>query len=84
MSAAVAVLGVFRGGREDGIKLAITVALSMFMIVIAGSLIGMSLPFILKKFKKDPAMASSPLVASVADIVGVLIYFSVASAVFKV
>jgi len=84
MAGAVAILGVFRGGRSDGLNLAIVVAISMFLIVIAGSLIGMSLPFVLKKFKKDPAMASSPLVASVADIVGVLIYFSVASAVFRV
>jgi len=84
MAAAVAVLGIFRGGLHDGPKLAAVVAISMFLIVIAGSLIGMSLPFILKQFKKDPAMASSPLVASIADIVGVLIYFSVASAIFKV
>jgi magnesium transporter len=84
MASAAAVLGVFRGGKSDGLKLAIVVAVSMFLIVIAGSLIGMSLPFVLKKFKKDPAMASSPLVASIADIVGVLIYFSVASAVFRI
>jgi len=84
MAAAAAVLGIFRGGLRDGPKLAAVVAISMFLIVIAGSLIGMSLPFILKQFKKDPAMASSPLVASIADIVGVLIYFSVASAIFKV
>jgi len=84
MAGAAAVLGVFRGGMSDGPKLAAVVAISMFLIVIAGSLIGMSLPFVLKMFKKDPAMASSPLVASIADIVGVLIYFSVASAVFGV
>jgi magnesium transporter len=84
MAAAAAVLGVVRGGRADGLKLAAVVAVSMFLIVLAGSLIGMSLPFVLKKFKKDPALASSPLVASIADIVGVTIYFSVASAVFGV
>jgi len=84
MAGAAAVLGVFRGGMRDGPKLAAVVAISMFLIVIAGSLIGMSLPFVLKKFKKDPALASSPLVASIADIAGVLIYFSVASAVFGI
>jgi magnesium transporter len=80
MAAAAAVLGVFR----DGLLLALVVALSMFMIVITGSLIGMSLPFILRKLKRDPALASAPLVASIADIVGVLIYFSIAAAVFKI
>ncbi|MDR0331574.1 MAG: magnesium transporter [Chitinispirillales bacterium] len=79
MAAAVALLGIAR----DGIKLAAVVSLSMFMIVITGSLIGMSLPFVLSMFKKDPAMASSPLVASIADIVGVVIYFSIATAMFR-
>jgi len=78
MGAAAAVLGVFR----DGFLLAVVVALSMFAIVITGSLIGMCLPFILQKLKKDPAMASAPLVASVVDIVGILIYFSIASMMF--
>jgi magnesium transporter len=77
MAAAAAALGIFR----DGFQLAIVVALSMFVIVITGSLMGMCLPFILRKFKKDPATASAPLVASVADIVGILIYFSIATAI---
>jgi len=80
MAAAAAVLGIFRG-REIALKLALIVALSMFMIVIAGSLIGMCLPFVLQKLKRDPAMASAPLVACISDTVGVLIYFSVAAAV---
>jgi magnesium transporter len=77
MAAAAAVLGIFR----DGMTLAFVVGLSMFVIVITGSLIGMSLPFILRRLKKDPAMASAPLVASVVDIVGILIYFSIASVI---
>ena len=39
----------------------------------------MSLPFLFSKFKIDPAVASGPLVTSIADIAGVLIYFSIAS-----
>jgi magnesium transporter len=53
----------------------------MFLIIITSSLIGISLPFLLRKLKHDPALASAPLVASIADIVGVLIYFSVATVV---
>jgi len=78
MAAAAAVLGIFR----DGMTLALVVGLSMFVIVITGSLIGMCLPFILRRLKKDPAMASAPLVASVVDIVGILLYFSIASMIF--
>jgi magnesium transporter len=75
MGATVFVIGFFRGGTQIGF----VVALSMILIVIAGSLVGMLLPFVLQKFGKDPATASAPLVTSIADICGVLIYFSLAS-----
>ena len=75
MAFAVATVGVFRGGPE----IALVVALTMVVIVIVGSLIGMSLPFIFQKLKLDPATASAPLITSIADIVGVLIYFSIAA-----
>lgn len=55
------------------------VSITMVLTVIAGSLIGMSLPFILTKLKADPATASAPLITSLCDILGVIIYFSVAS-----
>ena len=76
MAAAIAVIGVFRGGPD----IAIVIALSMVVIVIAGSMIGMLLPFILSRFNMDPATASTPLVTSIADATGVLIYFSIAKA----
>jgi magnesium transporter len=75
MALAVSVLGFWRGGGE----LAATVSLAMVLIVIVGSLIGMSLPFALARFRLDPATASGPLVTSIADVVGVLIYFSIAT-----
>jgi len=51
----------------------------MQIVVIIGSLIGMSLPFLLSKLKMDPASASAPLITSIADIIGVLVYFSIAT-----
>ncbi|MBE1557113.1 magnesium transporter [Sporosarcina limicola] len=75
MALAVASVGLFRGGPE----IALVVALTMVIVVIVGSLIGMSLPFIFNKLKLDPATASGPLITSIADIVGVLIYFSIAA-----
>lgn len=74
MAAAIAVIGVYRGGTD----IALVIAASMVLIVITGSLIGMLLPFILNHFNMDPATASTPLVTSIADAVGVLIYFSIA------
>ncbi|KQC08383.1 MAG: magnesium transporter [Methanolinea sp. SDB] len=75
MGLAVAALGLYRGGPE----IAFIVALSMVSIVIMGALIGLSLPFILTRLKLDPATASGPLITSMADITGVLIYFSIAA-----
>jgi len=39
------------------------------------------LPFLLSKLKMDPAAASAPLITSIADIIGVLVYFSIATVV---
>lgn len=55
------------------------VSLTMVLTVMAGSLIGLLLPFIFTLLKRDPATASAPLITSVADISGVLIYFTIAS-----
>lgn len=57
----------------------LVVALTMTVSVVFGSLFGMSLPFVLTKLKLDPATASAPLITSVADIGGVLIYMSLAT-----
>lgn len=77
MGLAVSVLGVWRGGPE----IALVVALTMQIVVIVGSVIGMSLPFLLSRFKLDPASASAPLITSIADACGVLIYFGIATAI---
>ncbi|MBA3981614.1 MAG: magnesium transporter [Alcanivorax sp.] len=77
MSAAVLMVGFFRAG----IDIAIVVALTMIIVVLVGSLIGMALPFILNKLNFDPATASTPLITTIADVSGVLIYFGIATAV---
>ena len=75
MAVAVSVIGVIRGGPE----IALVVALTMVIVVIIGSVIRMSLPFLLSKLRLDPASASAPLITSICDGVGVLIYFFIAS-----
>jgi len=79
MAAAVSLLAWWRSGPD----VAMVVGLSMVVIVFVGSMIGASLPFVLKKFKLDPASASAPLVTSIADILGVLIYLGIASALLS-
>lgn len=81
MGLAVSVVGVWRGGPELGMQLAMVVGLAMLAVVIMGAMIGMLLPFILQRLNMDPATASTPLITSVADVLGILIYFSIASAI---
>ncbi len=80
MGIAVSMIGIFRGGPD----VAVVVAVTMVGVVMMGSLIGMSLPFILTRLKLDPATASAPLVTSLADIAGVLLYFTIATWYFGI
>ncbi len=58
--------------------LAFTIFFSLMGIVLWGSLMGSMLPIILKKLKLDPAASSAPFVATLVDVTGIVIYFSVA------
>ena len=60
-------------------EIMMVVSLSMVLSVMIGSILGMLLPFIFTRLKLDPATASAPLITSISDIAGVLIYFSLAS-----
>jgi magnesium transporter len=58
--------------------LAMTVGFALIGIVAFGSLAGSMLPFLLKRIGFDPATASAPFVATLVDVTGLIIYFSVA------
>lgn len=74
MAAAVSLVAVVRAP-----EIILVVCSTMVITVMIGSLIGLLLPFIFTKMKLDPATASAPLITSISDISGVLIYFSIAS-----
>ena len=59
----------------------LTVALSLVGIVLWGAVAGSMLPFALRRLGFDPASASAPFVATLVDVTGLVIYFSVASVV---
>lgn len=75
MAVVVFPVGLLRGGPE----IAYVVGATMFLVVIVGSLVGMSLPFLLSRLRLDPATASGPLVTTISDGVGVIVYFSIAT-----
>ena len=65
------------------ILLAITIFFSLIGIVIWGTLSGSMIPMVLKKCKIDPATSSAPLVATLVDVTGLVIYFSIAAVILK-
>ncbi|SFT71652.1 magnesium transporter [Halomonas saccharevitans] len=79
MALAVAPIGMIRAGEA----VALVVAVSMIAIVLFGSLLGMCLPFVLDRLGWDPATASAPLVTTLIDASGVVIYFGLASAMLS-
>lgn len=64
--------------QDHYIMLATAIAASLVGVVIWGSLMGSMLPFILKRLGLDPAASSTPFVATLVDVTGILIYFSCA------
>lgn len=58
--------------------LGLTIGISLLGIVLWGSIMGSMLPLLLKRLKLDPAASSAPFVATLVDVTGIIIYFSVA------
>jgi magnesium transporter len=68
---------------EHYLLVAATVAFSLVGVVLWGTLAGSTLPFILRRFGLDPASASAPFVATLVDVTGLVIYFTVASVILR-
>lgn len=63
---------------EHWLLIAFTVGFSLIGVVLWGSLAGSMLPLLLKKLGADPATSSAPFVATLVDVTGLIIYFSIA------
>lgn len=61
----------------------LTVWGSLVGVVTFGSLVGSMLPFLLRRMGFDPATASAPFVATLVDVTGLIIYFTVASLILR-
>ena len=76
-------VGLFGAYGEHYFLVASTVALSLIGVVTFGTLAGSLLPFILRRLGFDPASACAPFVATLVDVTGLVIYFTVASVIFR-
>jgi magnesium transporter len=75
--------GLFHTYGPQYLKVASTVAFSLVGVVLWGTMAGSMLPFILRRFGFDPASASAPFVATLVDVSGLVIYFSVAAIILR-
>jgi magnesium transporter len=75
-------LGLFNY-TEHWPKVGLTIFLSLIGIVMWGTLSGSMIPFILKRFRLDPATSSAPFVATLVDVTGLVIYFSIAAIILR-
>lgn len=73
--------GLFHSYGEHYVLVAATVALSLVGVVCWGTLSGAMLPFVLSGVGFDPASASAPFVATLVDVSGLMIYFTVAGVI---
>ena len=82
------ILGIVNGIRValqyQNILIAIVVAITLILIVLAAKLIGGILPIIAKKMKLDPALMASPIITTIVDIFSVTVFFTLASLILKI
>jgi magnesium transporter len=75
-------VGWYNYGPHYGL-VAMTVATALLGVVAFGSLAGSMLPFVLRRLGFDPASASAPFVATLVDVTGLVIYFSVGLVILR-
>jgi magnesium transporter len=74
---------LFHSYGEHWLLLALTVGIALIGIVLWGTLSGSMLPFLLRRIGLDPATSSAPFVATLVDVSGLVIYFTVAAIILR-
>ncbi|MBC7772697.1 MAG: magnesium transporter [Pyrinomonadaceae bacterium] len=69
--------------QDHFMLLSVTIGVSVLGVVLWGTVVGSMLPFLLKRLKLDPATSSAPFVATMVDVIGVLLYFFTAVVVLR-
>jgi magnesium transporter len=74
---------LFKSYGPHYLLVASTIGSSVIGVVTWGTLAGSMLPFMLRRVGLDPASASAPFVATLVDVTGIVIYFSIASTILR-
>lgn len=67
---------------HEALQLAVVVSTSIVAVVTVGSLVGSLLPLLIQRLGLDPAVSSTPFIASLSDVIGLLVYLGIARAMF--
>ncbi len=70
-------------GDDASLQLAITVTLSITAVTTLGTTLGSLLPLLIRRLGFDPAVSSTPFIASLVDVFGLVVYFAIAQTVFS-
>jgi magnesium transporter len=74
---------LFHSYGDHSMVIAMTIGLSVLGVVTWGTLAGSMLPFVLRRVGLDPASASAPFVATLVDVTGIVLYFSIATVILR-
>nr|WP_306301180.1 magnesium transporter [Thalassobacillus sp. C254] len=83
LACAIVLMGLIPILYDGNILLAFIVGTSIFLSLTISTVIGATVPLIINKLKLDPAIASGPFITTVNDILGLLIYFSIATSLLQ-
>jgi len=84
LGAGLGVLAIGAGLIFAGLSVAVVVGVSLLLICVLAALVGGLSPLVAKRLGIDPALVSAPLVTTVVDVLGLIIYFAVASVLLGV
>lgn len=83
MLGGVGVLRVMMTNTTRSLDMAATIGIAVMSVVTVGALVGSGVPLLLRRLGIDPAVSSTPFIASVLDIAGLLIYFEIATMLLR-
>lgn len=82
LSVALGVIVILSGFGDDTQRLALTAALALMIVIVLSTLIGATVPLVLNRIGIDPALAMGPFITVSNDILGLTIFFAVATALY--
>ncbi len=69
---------------SQGLQLALTVSLSLLVVIVVASFLGVSIPLLMERLNVDPALATGPFITTTNDLIGLAVYFLIGRAIYSI